>query len=211
MYQKIYKFLLIFGILALPVFADDEILLQTKPIQHVNTVRDFEQTQTVDKNYKAKTPKANKVVFDESDVAQSKKSTKFKKEKQYKNVTVGVTQNTSFKSDKSENVGTMYSKYAVNERFSVDTSYTGKKSGDLNGKINSSFSIAPEMKINKKMSVQNVLSRNFSDKSNSEEVRLNIEPFKDDRMDLNIGAGQVQYDDGSPAHSRLNFGTQIRF
>ena len=187
----------------------DEIVLDTEPIQSV-TQNHNRNMQSRSYNYTKINNQPTGLLYNNSGQP-AKKSAKFKKEKQYKNITVGTEYNTTFSEESASQNRSLYSKYKVNDRFSVKTNYDTKTTGQINDQMKGSFSIAPEMRINQKMSVSNVLSRNIGDKSNSEEVKLNIEPFKDGRMNFNVGVGETQYDDGSPTHSRINVGTQFRF
>ena len=193
----------------LPAFGED-VTLDVTPMQ-INTQSRFVQHKN--QNYDLKTTETKlpqSVRYDEGIGKQSKTGT-FKKEKQYKNMTLGAQYDTTFSQDDVSQKKKIYSKYQMNDRFSVDTSYSNNATGNINDSFQGSLSVTPEMKINKHMSIQNVLTRNIGAKSNSEEVKLNLEPFKDDRMNFNVGAGQTQYDDGSPIHTRLNVGTQFRF
>lgn len=195
--------------LAYAEYNADEIVLDAEPIQSA-TQNHNKNLQSKRFNYTTTTNQPTGIMYNESRYP-SKKSAKFKKEKQYKNVTVGTEYNTTFSEESASQNRSLYSKYNINDRFSVKTNYDTKTTGQMNDQMKGSFSIAPEMRINQKMSVSNVLSRNIGDKSNSEEVKLNIEPFKDGRMNFNVGVGETQYDDGSPTHSRINVGTQFRF
>ena len=61
------------------------------------------------------------------------------------------------------------------------------------------------------MSVKNVYSDNTTTKQTSNEVVLSVKPFKDDRMDVDLGAGQTFSQDNQPAKSQLNLSTKFRF
>ena len=187
----------------------DEIVLDIEPIQSAaqNYNRNFASKSC---NYTTTTNKQITPLFNNNSQS-TPKSAKYKKEKQYKKMTIGTEYNSTFTEESASQNRSLYSKYKVNDRFSVKTNYDTKTTEQINDQIKGSFSIAPEMRINSKMSVSNVLSRNLGSKSSSEEVKLNIEPFKDGRMDLNVGVGETQYDDGSPSHSRINIGTQFKF
>lgn len=59
--------------------------------------------------------------------------------------------------------------------------------------------------------MQGVYSRNILDKSNKNELIFSLKPFNDDRMNLNVGASQINYESGAPARSQLNFSTKSNF
>ena len=211
--KKVLLILFFVGTSCLCSFAqynDDEVTLKTEVLKTAtDNKKNFNNTQKYEfseqQNYKQK-----QVIFDERNINE-KKNSKVNYEKKFKKTTLGTEYDTTFSQNGVSQQRKLYSKYNINDRFSIDSSYNTKTSGQINNQFNGSLSVSPTMKINDKMSIQNVYSRNLGDKSNSQDVRLNFEPFKDGRMNLNMGAGQVQYDNGSPAHSRLNFGTQIRF
>ena len=81
----------------------------------------------------------------------------------------------------------------------------------MNAQKKGTVSVAPEYQFTSKTSVKNVYSKNLGDNSNKTELQLNYKPFKDGRMDMNVGAGQKAYDNGQQSSSQINFGTNIRF
>ena len=70
----------------------------------------------------------------------------------------------------------------------------------------------PEYKINDRFSFQNRYSTSLLDRSRQNELVFSVKPFKDDRMNFDIGAGQVySVETEMPTRSRLNFSTKFRF
>ena len=146
------------------------------------------------------------------DSAYTKKTTSYKKEKKFKKMDVGAKYDTSFTPDSASQTRTLYTKYNMNEKMSVGASYKNETLGPMSNQMKGTMSVTPEYRLNQHFAVQNSFSKNLSNQSTKEEVSLKLNPFKDkERMDLNIGAGQVQYDNGSPSSSQINFGTNFRF
>lgn len=106
---------------------------------------------------------------------------------------------------------TLHTKKDLTEKMSVDTSYKSNLAGKISEQTKGTVSVAPEYKFSKKASLKNIYSKNLGDKSNKAEVQLKYKPFKDDRMDLNVGAGQRMFDNGQQSSSQINFNTNIRF
>ena len=148
------------------------------------------------------------------DNAYSKNSTTFKKEKKFKNVDIGAQYDTTFTPENASQTRSLYTKMHLNDKASINTSYsTNTNSHNYSAnQMNGTVSVAPEYRFNKHLSVQNKYSRNTSNGMSKEEVDIKINPFKDtDRMDLNVGVGEVQYTTGSPSSSQINFGTNFKF
>ena len=142
----------------------------------------------------------------------SKKSASYQKEKKLNdNMTVGAKYDTTFSPEQTNQTRTLYSNYSISDNFSINTSYKNETLNGANQQLQGSFSFTPEYKINQNLSIQNAYTRNIGSKSNKGEVLLKVKPFKDDRMDFNVGAGQVQYDSGEPAHSQFSVGTNFKF
>lgn len=148
------------------------------------------------------------------DSAYTKKSTSFKREKKFKNVDVGAQYDTTFTPDNASQTRTLYTKMHLNDKASINTSYSTNTNSQSNntGQMNGTISVTPEYRFNKHLSVQNKFSRNTTNGMSKEEIDIKVNPFKDtDRMDLNAGVGQVQYTNGSPSSSQINFGADFKF
>lgn len=146
------------------------------------------------------------------DSAYSKKTTSFKKEKKFKNIDVGAKYDTTFTPDNASQTGTLYSKLHLNDKASVDTSYASDSFAQPSGQMSGTVSVAPEYRFNQHFAVQNKYSKNTNSGTSKEEINFKINPFKDkDRMDFNAGVGQVQYTNGAPSSSQINFGTNFKF
>ncbi len=140
----------------------------------------------------------------------AKKTTSFSKEKKYKNLIFGTKYDNSFTPNLMEQSRTLFTKYEK-DRFSIGTSYKNNSLSSFDQQFRGTFSFSPEYKINKHLSLQGIYSKNFMDRSNKNEVIFTLKPFKDDRMDFNVGAGQIYYEGTTPARSQFNFATKIKF
>ncbi len=137
-------------------------------------------------------------------------STSFTHEKTFGNFTLGTKSDNSFSPDTYTHSSTFFTKYRKN-KFSFDTSYKNQGFASLNKPINGVFSFTPEYKLNNHITLQNVYSTSFLDKNKKNELIFSIKPFKDDRMNFDIGAGQIYSDNTSPIRSQLNFSTKFKF
>lgn len=140
----------------------------------------------------------------------SKKSQSFSKEKKYKDVTFGTKYDNTFFPNQMEQSRTLFSKYQK-DKFAFTTSYKNNSLADFNQQFRGTFSFSPEYEINKHLTLQGIYSKNILDRSNKNEVIFSLKPFKDDRMDFNVGASQIYYEDATPMRSQFNFATKIKF
>ena len=197
------------------VYADEEVYLDlnipevhkfdTGKLQYENKKIDVEE----DEDYLKPSFQTMKKMFDEDFYKPKKVSTT--KEKSFGKNTVGAKYDTTFNADSVTQKRTLFAKRKLTEKMSVDSSYKTDLSGDLGGQTKGTVSVAPEYQFTEKASLKNEYSKNLGDKSNKAELQLKYRPFKDDRMDLNVGAGQRMYDNGQQSSSQINFGTNIRF
>ena len=81
----------------------------------------------------------------------------------------------------------------------------------LNQQGKGTFSFSPEYKINSHISLQSIYSTSFLDKNKKNEVVFSLKPFKDDRMNFDIGASQIYSENTAPTRSQLNFSTKFKF
>ena len=153
------------------------------------------------------TPKT--YLFDNIDLYNTK-STSFGTEKTKGNFSFGSTYSNSISPNQLTQTRTLFTKYQK-EKFSIQSSYKSNTLAGFDQQFKGSFSFSPEYKINNRLSVQNIYTVNIMDKSSKNEVVFSLKPFKDDRMNLNVGASQINYQDTTPSRSQLNFSTQIKF
>lgn len=156
-------------------------------------------------------PKKNYSKYDPNSIY-SKKNASYKKEKKIKNIDVGATYDASFTPENVSQTRKLYTKYNVNDNLSVGASYKNEASSPESNLIKGSVAVTPEYRINQHFAIQNSFSKNLNNHSSKEEITIELNPLKDkDRMYLDFGAGYVQYDNGSPSSSQLNFGTNFKF
>ncbi|MCR5265559.1 MAG: hypothetical protein K6E29_03070 [Cyanobacteria bacterium RUI128] len=138
-----------------------------------------------------------------------KRTANFGKKKKLKDVSVGTQSSHTTTSDTYSGSSTVYTEYEK-KNFKLNSGYTRNTTPTQENADKGSVSVTPEYKINKHVSVQNKYSTDLNTDSKKGEVKLNVQPFKDDRMDLGVGVGQ-KYSNTSQSSSQVNFSTNIRF
>ena len=138
------------------------------------------------------------------------KSTSFAKEKKAGDFSFGTQQNYTFSPDSYTKTNTLYTKYQK-DNFSFNTSYQNSGLPSLDQHKRGTLIFSPEYKLNEHFSLQNKMSNSFMDRSRKNEVVFSIKPFKDNRMNLDIGAGRVYSEMDMPTRSQLNFSTKFHF
>ena len=212
------KNIVVLGLIAFfacTVFAAEEVYLDvsipevhkfnTGILQYENKKIDVEE----DEDYLKPSIQNMKKMFDEDFYKSKTVSTT--KEKEFGKTTVGAKYDTTLNTNSVNQSRTLFAKRKLTEKMSLDSSYKSSSAGGLSAQIKGTVSVAPEYQFTKKASLRNEYSKNLGDKSNKAELQLKYRPFKDDRMDLNVGAGQRMYDNGQQSSSQINFGTNIRF
>lgn len=140
----------------------------------------------------------------------SKKTNSYSREKKHKNITFGAKYDNKISPNQLEQSRTLFTKYEK-DNFAFGTSFKNNSLSSFDQQFRGTFSFSPEYKINNHMSFQGIHSKNFMDRSNKNEIVFTLKPFKDDRMDFNVGAGQIYYESNAPARSQFNFATKIKF
>lgn len=138
------------------------------------------------------------------------KSSSFTNQKQYGNFTLGTKYDGTYAPENMTQTSTLFSKYQK-EKFSFNTSYKSNSLAPIDQRGKGTLSFSPEYKLNNRVSIQNIYSTSFLDKNKKSELVFSLKPFKDDRMDLNIGASQIYSETSAPTRSQLNFSTKFRF
>lgn len=131
-------------------------------------------------------------------------------EKKFGRTSFGTKYSSDVKPDSMSNSLTLFSKYQ-REKFSLNSSYKQSQAFMDKKTVPGVFSITPEYKLNDYFSVQNIYSSNLSNNQRKNEVVLSVHPLKNDRMNLDVGAGQVYYNDSRPGSSQFNFSTRFKF
>ena len=138
------------------------------------------------------------------------KSTSYTNQKQHGNFTLGTKYDSTIAPENLTQTSTLFTKYQKN-KFSFNTSYKSNSFASLDQRGKGTLSFSPEYKLNSRVSVQNIYSTSFLDKNKKSELVFSLKPFKDDRMDFNIGASQIYSETSTPTRSQLNFSTKFRF
>lgn len=126
------------------------------------------------------------------------------------NTILGATYKTTSSSGDLSDSLSLYSKYKK-DRFSFTSSYS-QSDLDIRGKKKpGSVSFAPEYSINQHLSLKNVITNNMTDRLRKNEIVISLKPFKDGRMNLDLGAGQTYSYQNEPTKSQLNFSTNFKF
>ena len=129
----------------------------------------------------------------------------------FKGATIGSSYSTSALSGEIKDSVSVYSKYEK-EHFGLTTSYSqGSEALKGQGLSTGTVSFAPEISLNQHIKLKNVYSDNMSNNTQKNEIVLSLRPFKDDRLDLDLGAGQTFSTSNEPAKSQINLGTKFRF
>lgn len=187
------------------IYLDDTKNTSQKPtIKKIDKIKDL----SIDSNSKTTSGNRN-YLFDNLNLYNTK-TTSFGTEKTKGNFSFGSTYDNSITPNQLTQTRTLFTKYQK-DNFSIKSSYKNNTLGGFDQQFKGSFSFSPEYKINNHLSVQNVYTVNVMDKSSKNEVVFSLKPFNDDRMNLNVGASQINYQDTTPSRSQLNFSTQIKF
>ena len=187
------------------IYLDDTKTTSQKPtIKKKDKIKDL----SIDSNSKTTSGNRN-YLFDNLNLYNTK-TTSFGTEKTKGNFSFGSTYDNSITPNQLTQTRTLFTKYQK-DNFSIKSSYKNNTLGGFDQQFKGSFSFSPEYKINNHLSVQNVYTVNVMDKSSKNEVVFSLKPFNDDRMNLNVGASQINYQDTTPSRSQLNFSTQIKF
>ena len=132
------------------------------------------------------------------------------KEKKHGNFTLGTKYNSSFAPNTYSQTNTLFTKYQKN-KFSLNTSYSNNALTSFAQQSKGTFAFSPEYKLNNHVSLQSVYSANFLDKNRKNEFIFSLKPFKDDRMNFDLGASQIYSENSAPTRSQLNFSTKFNF
>ncbi len=107
----------------------------------------------------------------------------------------------------------LYTRYDY-KNFGLGTTYKRTIGANAAGYIDS-IDIAPELRINKMLTLKEILTQNFTYKTYKAEFVLSVNPFayiKDnsDRLNLELGAGQTFNGKHDLTRTRIRFNTKIK-
>lgn len=151
-----------------------------------------------------------KILFYNEDERFKTKSFSKSTEKTFGNTSFGTKYSSDVKPENMSSSLTLFSKYKK-DKFSLSSAYKQSQTFTDKKGVPGVFSITPEYKLNDYFTLQNVYSSNFSNNQKKNEFILSVSPMKNDRMNLDIGAGQVYYNDNRPSSSQFNFSTRFKF
>ena len=126
----------------------------------------------------------------------------------YGYLSAGTTYNESIDTSDLGFTTSFYTKYE-NKYFSLKTSYD-KNSGVAYSDVIDKFSFAPELKLNKYISIKDVVTSDITRNRVKNEIILSIKPTKDDRVRFEFGANQTFDEKHVLLRSQLNFSTKIK-
>ena len=130
--------------------------------------------------------------------------------KKVKDVSFGTKSTFTTTSDSCTESNTIYTEYEK-KKFKLNSGYTTNVKQNQENSDKGSLFVAPEYKFNKHVSIQNQNSANLNDNSKKTELRLNVQPMKDDRMNMGVGVGQKFSGSSAPSSSQVNFSTNFKF
>ena len=110
-----------------------------------------------------------------------------------------------------EHTATFFTKYKK-DNFAITSAYERTIGSTYNNYIDSIY-VAPEIKINKILSVKNVLSDNRTYNRKKTELVLSINPLantKDNRLNFEIGASRTFYEQNNFIRDRIRFSTKFK-
>lgn len=191
---------------------EDAIFLKDNQTFSINTKReDTKKLNNIDLQQKKDFRISPQNVYQYADKnPYSTKSTSFTKEKKHGNFTLGTKYDSSFAPDTYSQTNTLFTKYQKN-KFSLNTSYSNNALTSFAQQSKGTLAFSPEYKLNNHISLQSVYSTNFLDKNRKNEFIFSLKPFKDDRMNFNLGASQIYSENSAPTRSQLNFSTKFKF
>ena len=103
----------------------------------------------------------------------------------------------------------LFTKYEKN-KFALNSSVT-KSLNTTYAQDYNTLSIAPELKINKHLSLKNIFSADVTRNRQSYKLVFSINPFKDtDRLLLELGAKQTYYAETEQTTSQFSFSTKFK-
>lgn len=186
-----------------PITLDAPLLkLETVPSLFINKV-DINFTQDIKDSNEKILNQMNKNPYEQH-------SKTYTKEKKYGNFALGTKTDSMFAPDSYSQTNTTYIKYNK-KRFTLNTSYKNDAFTSLEKTGKGTFAFTPEYKLNNHVTLQNVYSTNFMDRNRKNELIFSLKPFKDDRMNFDLGAGQSYSDNTTPIRSQINFSTKFKF
>ena len=127
----------------------------------------------------------------------------------HKGFSLGTSYNESIDTSDLGFTTSLYSKYE-NKYFALKTSYD-KNAGVSYSNIVDKFSFAPELKLNRYVSIKDVITSDITRNRKKNEVILSIKPTADDRVRFEFGAGQTFDSNNELMRTQVKFSTQYKW
>ena len=127
------------------------------------------------------------------------------------NLTFGTTFMQDVDSSEFEQTAGFFTAYNKG-RFGINTSYK-RTIGSTYSNYSDNIYVTPEFRFNKVFSLKEVLSANVVTRRKKAEIVLSVRPFantKDDRLNLEIGAGNTYSPDNDIIRSKIRFNTKFK-
>lgn len=125
------------------------------------------------------------------------------------NFSIGTAYNESIDKSDLGFTTSFYTKYDQ-KYFSLSSSYN-KESGVAYSMVIDKFSIAPELKLNRYVSIKDILTSDITRNRKQNSLVLSIKPTTDDRVRFEFGAGQTYDESRALVKSELKFSTQFNW
>ena len=125
------------------------------------------------------------------------------------NFSIGTSYNESIDTSDLGFTTSFYTKYDQ-KHFSLSSAYN-KESGIAYSTVVDKFSFTPELKLNKYISIKDVLTSDITRNRKQNSLILSIKPTQDDRVRFEFGAGQTFDENKNMIKSELKFSTQFKW
>ena len=122
---------------------------------------------------------------------------------------VGTSYNESIDTSDLGFTTSFYTKYE-NKYFALKSSYD-KNAGVSYSDVIDKFSFAPELKLNRYVSVKDVITSDITRNRKKNEVILSIKPSNDDRVRFEFGAGHTYDSNNELLRTQIKFSTQYKW
>ncbi len=125
------------------------------------------------------------------------------------NFSIGTSYNESIDTSDLGFTTSFYTKYD-RKHFSLSSAYN-KESGVAYSTVVDKFSFTPEIKLNKYISIKDVLTSDITRNRKENSLILSVKPTQDDRVRFEFGAGQTYDNTSAVIKSQVKFSTQFKW
>lgn len=127
------------------------------------------------------------------------------------NLSFGTTFDEDLDTSEFEQTAGIFTSYNKG-KFGLKTSYK-RTIGSTYNNYSDNIYFAPELRLNKMFTIRHILSANIVTRRKKSELVLSIKPFaftNNDRLNLEIGAGQTYSPDNELIRSKIRFNTRFK-